>query len=66
MRIVPSGHADLVVEPVRLDLHEVVVAPEDVGVPGGDLERLALVPASSRRETSELRHPDRIRRPSEC
>ena len=40
----PVGHPDLVVEPVRLDLHEVVVAPEDVGVPAGDLERLALLP----------------------
>ena len=38
------GHPDLVVQPVRLDLHEIVVAPEDVGVPPGDLEGLALVP----------------------
>ncbi len=38
------GHADLVGEAVRLDLREVVVTTEDVRVPGGDLERLPLLP----------------------
>ena len=37
------GHADLVGEAVRLDLREVVVASEDVRVPGGDLERPPLL-----------------------
>ena len=58
IRMVPSVTADLLLEAVRLDLHEVVVLAEDVLVPAGGLE--APWPRPRRGAgalTSELRQP---------